>query len=97
PAPDFSLPGADGKVRLLAGLRGHPALLVFWSPSSAASVAVLRDLAGQQATMAQAGAGMLAVALDTPLDGAKARAVAATVAGLPVALGNDEVGGIYAL
>jgi Tfp pilus assembly protein PilF/peroxiredoxin len=97
PAPDFSLPGADGKVRSLAGLRGHPALLVFWSPSSAASVAVLRDLAGQQATMAQAGAGMLAVALDTPLDGAKARAVAATVAGLPVALGNDEVGGIYAL
>jgi Tfp pilus assembly protein PilF/peroxiredoxin len=97
PAPDFSLPGPDGKERSLAGLRGHPALLVLWSPSSAASLAVVRDLAGQQAVLAQAGAGVLAVALDLPQGGAKARAAAATLKGLPVALGSDEVGGIYTL
>jgi Tfp pilus assembly protein PilF/peroxiredoxin len=97
PAPDFSLPGADGKERSLASLRGRPALIVFWSPSSAASLGVVQDLAGQQAALTTAGAGVLAVALDLPLDGARTRAVAGTLRGLPVALGNEEVGGIYTL
>jgi Flp pilus assembly protein TadD/peroxiredoxin len=97
PAPDFTLPGPGGEKRSLASLRGRPALLAFWSPSSAASLAMVRDLAGQQAALVQAGAGVLAVALDTPLDGAKVRTVAGTLKSLPVALGNEEVGGIYTL
>jgi tetratricopeptide (TPR) repeat protein len=34
-APDFSLPGADGKVRTLSAFRGKPVLLNFWVTASA--------------------------------------------------------------
>jgi len=97
PAPELSLPGADGTPRSLAALRGRPALLALWSPSSAASLAMVQKLAAQQATLAAAGVGVLTVALDLPLDAGKARAAALTLKGLPVALGNDEMGRTYAL
>jgi Tfp pilus assembly protein PilF/peroxiredoxin len=97
PAPEFSLPGADGKPRSLAGLRGRPALLVLWAPSSAASRAAVQELARERAALLQAGVGVLTVTLDLPLDAAKARSAASTLPGLPVAFGDDEVGMIYAL
>jgi Tfp pilus assembly protein PilF/peroxiredoxin len=91
PAPDFTLPGTDGREHTLAALRGKPALLVFGSTSSPASQAAFRGLASGQAALAQAGVSVLAVTLDAP---GKASAVA-DLTGLPVARGTDEVGAVY--
>ena len=92
PAPDFTLPGTDGREHTLAALRGKPALLVFGSTSSPASQAAFRGLASGQAALAQAGVSVLAVTLDSSGDKPGS---APGFAGLPLARGTDEVGAVY--
>ena len=94
PAPDFNLPGLSGQKRTLAALRGKPALLVFWTSTSAPAAAALQALAAQRAAIEKAGAAILTVALDGAANEAKVRAAAQ---GLPTVLGNDEVGGTYTI
>src|SRR5262249_47261224 len=60
PAPDFSLPDLDGTTRSLSGLRGQPALLLFWSTSAPPSQAALRDLALRKADLVRSNSGLLA-------------------------------------
>jgi Tfp pilus assembly protein PilF/peroxiredoxin len=97
PAPEFRLPGRDGKEVTLASLRGRPALLVLWSPAAASSLAEMQTLAGQQAALTSAGAALLTVAFDTSSEPAKAKATLAPLGNLPLAFGNEQVGGIYTL
>jgi Flp pilus assembly protein TadD len=97
PAPDFGLSDLDGKKVALASLRGHPALVLFWTTGSASSVKALQELAAARARLSEAGAGLLAVSLDAPGDVAKVRGAAQGVAGLAVALGSEELGAAYTL
>jgi Tfp pilus assembly protein PilF/peroxiredoxin len=97
PAPGFELLDVEGKKVSLSGLRGRPALLVFWATGAAPSEAALQELASHRAVLTQAGASLLAVALDSLEDAGRVRTLARRFAGVPVALGNDEVGGSYAI
>src|SRR5262249_51354316 len=97
PAPDFSLPDLDGTTRSLSGLRGQPALLLFWSTSAPPSKAALRDLALRKADLVQSNSGLLAIAVDPPSEAAKVRSAAQAASGVPVVLADEEVGVTYAL
>jgi Tfp pilus assembly protein PilF/peroxiredoxin len=95
PAPDFSLQDLHGTTRSLAGLRGRPAVLLFWSIGALASRAALDALARGREALTHAGVGSLAIALDTAADLPKIRAV--SPAELPVALASSELGLSYAI
>ncbi len=97
PAPDFGLADLDGRKVSLAGLRGRPALLLFWTTGAEASVKALQDLAASRAPLSAAGAGLLAVSLDGPGEIAKVRAAAQAATGLRLALGSEELGTTYTL
>ena len=81
----------------LAGLRGRPALLLFWTTGAEASVKALQDLAASRAALSAAGAGLLAVSLDGPGEIAKVRAAAQAATGLRLAFGSEELGATYTL
>jgi thiol-disulfide isomerase/thioredoxin len=55
PAPEFSVPGTDGRPVTLAGLRaaGHPVLLVFGDPGCGPCRSLLPDLTSWQAEHAE--------------------------------------------
>src|SRR5262249_23076950 len=97
PAPDFGLSSLDGGKVSLAGLRGRPALLLFWTTGAEASVKALQDLAASRVPLSAAGAGLLAVSLDGPGEITKVRAAAQAATGLTVALGSEELGATYTL
>jgi Tfp pilus assembly protein PilF/peroxiredoxin len=97
PAPDFGLADLDGKRLTLASLRGHPALVLFWTTGAGRSVQALRELARSRARLSEAGAGLLAVSLDEPAVIAKVRAAAQAATGLTVARGSEELGSTYTL
>jgi Tfp pilus assembly protein PilF/peroxiredoxin len=65
PAPDFSVQDLGGVTRSLATLRGHPAVLLFWSTRASASRAALDALTRGSDALAKAGIGALAIALDS--------------------------------
>ena len=97
PAPDLGLSDLEGKQLALASLRGHPALLLFWTTRAEASVKALQELNRSRARLSEAGAGALAVSLDAPAEIAKVRAAAQSAPGLKVALGDEELGTTYTL
>jgi Flp pilus assembly protein TadD/peroxiredoxin len=97
PAPDFSLPDLRGEPRSLSALRGRPAIALFWATAATGSRTDLRALAQGAVTLAQAGVGFVAVALDSPEDLPKVRAAAAGVTTVPVVLASEEVGRSYAI
>jgi Tfp pilus assembly protein PilF/peroxiredoxin len=97
PAPDFGLTDLDGKKVTLASLRGHPALLLFWTTDAEPSVRALHDLSRAAARLRTAGASLMAVSLDEPSASAKVRAAAQTAGGLELALGSEELGATYTL
>ncbi|HET6900681.1 MAG TPA: FG-GAP-like repeat-containing protein, partial [Vicinamibacteria bacterium] len=97
PAPDFSLPDLAGTPRSLAALRGRPAVVLLWASGAAPSRTALQELARGADALAQAGAGVLALALDTPGELEKIRTAAAGLAKLPVIPASEEVGRSYAI
>ncbi|HEY3120243.1 MAG TPA: FG-GAP-like repeat-containing protein [Vicinamibacteria bacterium] len=60
----------------LSGLRGRPAVLLFWAASAPASRVALAELARQRRALADFRAALLAVAVDPPSDEPKVRAAA---------------------
>src|SRR5262249_37447161 len=97
PAPDFSLPDLDGTTRSLSGLKGQPALLLFWSTSAPPSLQALRDLSARKADLVRAGAAALAIALRPAAAAAQVRSAAQGAPGRPVVLANEELGVTYSL
>jgi Flp pilus assembly protein TadD/peroxiredoxin len=95
PAPEFALRGLDGAEHSLAGLRGRPAVLLFWSLAVPSSRDALADLARARGELAKTGAAVLAVSVDGPADEAPLRAAAA--AGVPVARATEEMAGSYSV
>jgi len=92
PAPDFSLPDLRGESRSLAGLRGHPAVVLLWAIEATGAREALLALARGTGALTQAGVSSLAVALDAPGDLPKVRAAAVGVPTLPVLLASEDVG-----
>jgi Tfp pilus assembly protein PilF/peroxiredoxin len=66
PAPDFSLEDASGGTRSLSGLKGKPAIVLVWSNSVAAARTAFDTLTRGANSLAQAGVGSIAIAVDDP-------------------------------
>ncbi len=96
PAPDFSLPDLRGEPRSLSGLRGRPAVVLFWAAEAARSHPALLALARGSAALAHSGVGCLAVALDAPGDLPRVRTAASGVTGVPVLIATEDVGRSFA-
>jgi Tfp pilus assembly protein PilF/peroxiredoxin len=94
PAPDFALRDLDGEERSLSGLKGRPALMLFWATWAPTSRQALLELARAKQPLAGAGAAVLAVAVDPPADEAKVRAASRGL-GLPVLVAGEETAGAY--
>jgi len=97
PAPDFSLRDLSGEQRSMSALRGRPVVALFWATAAGGSRAALQALARGAETLARAGVGVIAVALDAPEDLPKVRGAASGVTTLPVVLATEEVGRSYAI
>jgi Flp pilus assembly protein TadD/peroxiredoxin len=95
PAPDFAAEDLQGEARSLAALKGRPAVLLFWSIAADGSSKALASLARDAARFAQAGIGVLAIALDDPKNLARVRAASPT--GIPVIVASREVALSYAI
>jgi Flp pilus assembly protein TadD/peroxiredoxin len=93
PAPDFSAPDLSGRSRSLGALRGHPAVLLFWSPTSDRSRAAVDALAAGVEALSQAGIGAVAIALDPPEDRASLRSTDR----IPIVAASREIGTSYAI
>jgi Tfp pilus assembly protein PilF/peroxiredoxin len=96
PAPDFSREDLRGEARSLSALRGQPVVLLFWASSVSASRVALETLSRGRAALAEAGIGLLAIALDPPADLPKLRAALCGVT-LPVVPASEELGLSYAI
>jgi Tfp pilus assembly protein PilF/peroxiredoxin len=94
PAPDFALRDLEGEEHSLSGLRGRPALILFWATWAPPSREALEELAREHRALTEAGAKVLAVAVDPPADEAKVRAAAKGL-GLPVMLAGEDTAGAY--
>ena len=94
PAPDFSLQDVSGTTRSLAALKGKPAVVLLWSFEVPAARASLDALGRGVQTLAQAGVGSIAIALEPPQDPAALRNLPSAV---PVAVATREVGLSYAI
>ena len=97
PAPDVAFTDLRGAERSLAGLRGRPAVLLFWATQAAPSAAALTALAAGGPALAEAGVGVLALALDPASSLDRVRAAAASAGTLPVALAGDDAARSYAI
>jgi tetratricopeptide (TPR) repeat protein/peroxiredoxin len=94
PAPDFALRDLEGEEHSLSGLRGRPALLLFWATWAPPSRGALEELARAHRALAEAGAKLLTMAVDPPADEPKVRAAAQGL-GLPVMLAGEATAGAY--
>ncbi len=97
PAPDFSLPDLRGEERALSGLRGRPAVVLLWASEAPQSCAALAELERGGPSLAEAGIGALAVAVDPPEDLAKVRAAVPEAATVPVLVASEEMALGYAI
>ena len=95
PAPGFSLPDPDGRMRSLDALRGNPAVLLLWSITSPASRRAVEALEAGRAVLERAGVGVLTVALDP--DAAVPDIRRMTPAGLPVVRATRDVAAAFAI
>ena len=96
PAPDFTLRDVSGQERSLAAYAGHPVALLFWATWAPPSRALLDELGRQQRALAAAGAQALAVSVDGQDKAADVQAASKTV-GLPIAIADSSVAGMYSL
>ena len=96
PAPGFTLRDLEGQEHSLSGLRGRPALVLFWGTWAPPSIAALQELASQSAALAGAGVSVLALTVDAPEDEPKVR-IAAQGLRVPVMMANDEIAGTYTI
>jgi Flp pilus assembly protein TadD/peroxiredoxin len=95
PAPDFSVQDVRGESRSLEALRGHPAVLLFWSMGVRGSRAALDALARGVDALARTGVGSVAIAVDTAADPSKIGAAAPV--GVPVIAASSELALSYAI
>ena len=95
PAPDFSLQDASGTARSLAALAGKPAIVLLWSFDVPAARAAVDALGRGAPTLAKAGIGSIAIAVEPPRDSAALRTVAS--AAVPIAVATREVALSYAI
>jgi tetratricopeptide (TPR) repeat protein len=93
---DFAVADLAGRKHSLSGLKGRPAVLLFWSASVPPARTALSELAKQKAALAAAGAAPLALAVDPPEDHAKVRAASLGV-GIPVAMAGEEIAGAFSV
>lgn len=95
-APDFSLPGLDGRVHSLRALLGGFVLLNFWSAESPLCHQQLRLLAEHSPAQSGAALRVCAVHIGDPGDLERVKAITSKEqAAFPVLLGTHEVAGIY--
>lgn len=93
-APEFSLPGLDGKEHDLRSLRGNFTLLTFWTAQAPACRTALINL--QQHRSAFDSAGLKVLAINTDEDIASAKSLVAELRlDLPIVSTNAETAGIY--
>lgn len=64
PAPDFTLPAADGSPVTLSSFRGQPTVLMFWASWCPACIEESRHLVAQYARLTAAGVRIVGVSLD---------------------------------
>lgn len=93
-APEFSLPGFDGKQYELASFRGSFTLLTFWTAEAPACLAALAHLQQNRAAFTSAGLKLLAINTDEDIAPAK-RLAAQQRLDLPLVFANAETAGIY--
>jgi Tfp pilus assembly protein PilF/peroxiredoxin len=96
PAPDFSIQDVSGQTRSLGALKGHPAVLLFWSVESSGARAAVAALARGSADLSKAGVSPLAIALDPPAQLPRVRS-AVSVPSLPVIVASRDIGLSYAI
>ena len=96
PAPDFRLRDLEGQEHSLAGLRGGPAVLLFWATWAPPSRAALEGLVKERPALAAGGVKVLAVSVDPARDEPEVRAAARGL-GLSVVVATDEMAGAYAI
>lgn len=93
-APEFSLPDARGKMWSLAGLRGKPVLLHFWSTQSGACGDDLEGFSREHERWAAQGLQVVAVNLDGKPSPPAERAQRSP---FPVLRGSADVAAIYSI
>lgn len=97
-APDFELPGLDGRVRKLGDLRGRPALVGFWATWSPLSRGELTKLDLLHTKADGEGLQIIAISVDDPGEARQVRSVVESAGvALPVVLASEDVAGIYNL
>ena len=95
-APDFSLPDLAGPARTLAGFRGKPVLLNFWTTQSATCQADLKTFNQVHKRWAGQGLQLLTVNVDDSSDSESLRAlVRERKLTFPILRGSDEVAALY--
>jgi Flp pilus assembly protein TadD/peroxiredoxin len=95
-APEFSLPGFDGRQLNLASLREGFALIVFWASSSASSLDLLKRLQQHGSSFSAKKLRVLAISVDENDAKERARAsVARQQISIPLVFATEEVAGIY--
>ncbi len=92
-APDFTLPDSTGEPRTLTSLRGKPALLNFWTATSADCVEQLKAFDRLQQRWAGFGLQLLAIRIDESNDDKTTKAFGDF--SFPVLRASDDVAGIY--
>jgi tetratricopeptide (TPR) repeat protein len=97
-APDFSLPGPDGRAISLSSFHGGVVLLNFWSTAASASLEQLKLFNQRARAFASANVEMLAVNVDDP-DAAQAAHIFVSQQKLAfkALFASEEVAGIYNL
>jgi Tfp pilus assembly protein PilF/peroxiredoxin len=94
PAPEFSVVDIQGKAHSLAGFRGRPAVLLFWSPEVSRSREALAAVGAGYRRLSDAGISALAIALDAGPESVRPRDMPA---GVPVAVATREVALSFAI
>ena len=95
PAPDFTLKDLSGRMHSLSGSKGKPSVLLLFSTEVAAARTALTTLQRGASTLAQAGIGSIAVAIDGPRD--PSALGAASSGAVPVLASTPEVSLSFAI
>jgi Flp pilus assembly protein TadD/peroxiredoxin len=95
PVPDFTLKDLSGGVHTLSGSRGKPAVLLLFSAEAVAARTALATLQRGSSTLAQAGIGSIAVAIDGPRNPSALRAISSGA--VPVVASTPEVSLSFAI
>jgi Tfp pilus assembly protein PilF/peroxiredoxin len=94
PAPQFSLPAADGKTHSLAQYRGKKVLLNFWATWCPPCRTELADFAANSGKLEAAGVHLLAVSVDEPGERKRLETI---VLPFPILLADDHIVAAYTI